>query len=561
MKEDKHEVSHIENAADGPKNIDINIETVNSLDANGKPLEVADLELPGLLSRQMFPLCCCCFLVYFCSTMNGYDGSLMGSIYTLPDYLEYFDLDVNSSTGTGLVFSIYNVGQIVGAFFCSVQDWKGRKAGIIIGCMGACIGAVITAVAKNTATLIGGRFFLSFFTTIAVAAAPTYCVEIAPAHLRGTVAGLYNTLWYAGSLVAAFTAYGSDIHYRGTPKSFKLPLWLQIVFPGIVTMFAWFIPESPRWLVGVKQYDKAREILVKYHANGDTNHPLVDLELAEMVDSFKDVTLSDPIKVLDMRQLFTKRSDRYRLFLVVCMAWFGQFSGNNVASYFLPTMLTNVGMTSASTNVLMNAIYSIVSWGASIAGSFSHDKVGRRKMFMFSTLGAAISLSCLSICTARYKIHATNAASVGSIFFIYLFGVIFSFAFTPMQPIYPSEVSSNILRSRSMIVVYVVGGVASFINQFSAPKAMEKIGYWYYIVYVFWDLVEFTVIYFFFVETRHKSLEELDKIFTAKNPRKVSVGDYLEEDERLENVEISRQQHIIALTNKFVNERAEKQEA
>lgn len=528
------------------------LEPIGSVDSNDVPLGVEDFERPKLFSRQYIRLYLCCFIVYFCSTMNGFDGSLMGSVYTLPDYLEYYNLDI-SSTGTGLIVSIYYIGQIVGAFFCSVMDWKGRKFAIIIGCIGVCIGTVITAVAKDINTLIGGRFFLSFSATIAYAAGPTYCVEIAPSHLRGTVAGLYNTLWYVGSLVAAFTAYGCNIHLGGTTKAFRVPLWCQMVFPSIVILFGWMIPESPRWLVGVQRIEEAKKILAKYHCNGDENDPLVALELAEMVDSFKNVKLSDPIRVLDMRQLVTKRSDRYRLGLVISMAWFGQFSGNNVASYYLPTMLTKVGMTSASTNVLMNGIFSIVCWIASILGSLAHDKVGRRRMFMFSLLGSSLMLSGLAICTARYDIKPSNATSTGTLVFIYLFGAIFAFGFTPMQPIYPSEVSSNILRSRNMIILNVTAGIASFVNQFSAPKAMANIGYWYYVFYAFWDIFELTIVYFFFVETRHKSLEELEEIFNAANPRKASVGDYSEKDKSSMEVEISRQRKIIAISNKFID--------
>jgi hypothetical protein len=37
-------------------------------------------------------------------------------------------------------------------------------------------------------------------------------------------------------------------------------------------------------------------------------------------------------------------------------------------------------------------------------------------------------------------------------------------------------------------------------------------------------MFEFVFIYFFFVETKGISLEELDAIFEAKNPRKTSVA-------------------------------------
>lgn len=41
-----------------------------------------ETDLPGYLSKQYLPLYGMCFIVYLCSTMQGYDGSLMGSIYT-----------------------------------------------------------------------------------------------------------------------------------------------------------------------------------------------------------------------------------------------------------------------------------------------------------------------------------------------------------------------------------------------------------------------------------------------------------------------------------------------
>jgi hypothetical protein len=73
---------------------------------------------------------------------------------------------------------------------------------------------------------------------------------------------------------------------------------------------------------------------------------------------------------------------------------------------------------------------------------------------------------------------------------------------------------------------------------------LPQIGYWFYVFFVFWDLFEFVFIYFFFVskrprlfirlvltiaslvqvETKGRTLEELDEIFEAKNPRKASTA-------------------------------------
>ena len=122
---------------------------------------------------------------------------------------------------------------------------KGRRLSIFIRIFGVCIGTIVTSTAPTLAVFIGGRFLLSFFSTFASTAAPLYLIEIAPPLYRGTVAGLYNTLYYLGSILASFTVYGTDLHLTGK-ITWRLPLWLRMVCPGIVAVFVWFLLESPK---------------------------------------------------------------------------------------------------------------------------------------------------------------------------------------------------------------------------------------------------------------------------------------------------------------------------
>ena len=45
----------------------------------------------------------------------------------------------------------------------------------------------------------------------------------------------------------------------------------------------------------------------------------------------------------------------------------------------------------------------------------------------------------------------------------------------------------------------------------------------YYFLFIAWDTFEFICIYFFFVETKNRTLEELTEIFQAKSPVKASL--------------------------------------
>jgi len=61
------------------------------------------------------------------------------------------------------------------------------------------------------------------------------------------------------------------------------------------------------------------------------------------------------------------------------------------------------------------------------------------------------------------------------------------------------------------------------VNQFAYPVALKKITWKTYIVFVLWCPVQALVVYFFIPETKGRTLEELDDIFHAKNPRKASL--------------------------------------
>ena len=252
----------------------------------------------------------------------------MGSINALPNYLNYYNLPENGASSTGIVFAIFNVGQMTGSLFVWIADWQGRRMPIFIGCFGVIIGTIVTATAPSLGVFIGGRFLLSFFSTLATTTAPMYMVEIAPPMYRATVSGLYNTLYYMGSIIATTTVLGSHMHLDETNLDWRLPLWLQMLCPGFVALGIWFLPESPRYLIARDNQEEARAFFTKYHANGDANHPIVRLEMDEVNDSLREHPMTGFGTFFDLRVLFKTRSRRYRTALNFSFSWFGQFSGN-----------------------------------------------------------------------------------------------------------------------------------------------------------------------------------------------------------------------------------------
>jgi hypothetical protein len=84
-------------------------------------------------------------------------------------------------------------------------------------------------------------------------------------------------------------------------------------------------------LIAKGRREEARRFLIKHHANGDENRPIVALEMAEIEESLSHGGIRSA-RDFNIKALFSTCARRYRIMLVVAWSWFGQFSGNNVAS-------------------------------------------------------------------------------------------------------------------------------------------------------------------------------------------------------------------------------------
>lgn len=167
------------------------------------------------------------------------------------------------------------------------------------------------------------------------------------------------------------------------------------------------------------------------------------MEVNEISKSLEVEGMTTARSFFDFSVLVKSPARRYRLMLCVAMAWFGQFSGNNIASYYLPIMLKAVGITSVNTQLLLNIVYALTGWVAASSGARFHDIIGRRKMMLGSTAGMAVCLAVVAGTAADFQNNGNIPSSKASIAFIFIFGVVFAFAFTSMQPIYPAEVLSS----------------------------------------------------------------------------------------------------------------------
>lgn len=480
---------------------------------------IAESNIPRWSKRSLH-LYYCVFIAFCCACANGYDGSLIGSI----TFMTQFQKQMNSeATGwkVSVIASLYSAGSIIATPFAAmVSDRWGRKVGMISGSVGIIIGAIIATSAFGIAQVTVGRFILGMGIQFMTVAAPAYSMEIAPPQWRGRATGFYNCGWFGGSIPAALVTYGSQ--FINGNWAWRLPFLCQCFACFIVLASAPFISESPRWYFAHGYEEKAVDFLVEYHGNGDRNSRLVRLEIEEIQESMRQEHRDRQLAWWDFSCLFDCREARWRSSQVLMMGVFGQFSGNGLG-YFNPQIFTELGVTSRAQSLGYNVLNSVLSAvGAGTAVCLT-DRMSRRKVLVWGTLATAIMLAINGACSNTFGKHqADKDAARASLAFYFLFNVLFSFTYTPLQAVIPVEALDTNRRAKGLAFYGFLTGCLGFINTFCTPIANGTIGLNYIWVFVGWDCVETTLWYFFGVEMQGRTLEELHWVFSQPNPVKAS---------------------------------------
>ncbi|KAJ5987430.1 hypothetical protein N7451_011795 [Penicillium sp. IBT 35674x] len=470
-------------------------------------------------SKSSIHLYFCIFVAFLCACANGYDGSLMGSVLAMSHYQEVFKTGLTGEK-VSVVTSLYTVGSMVATPISAViSDKLGRRKCMFVGACVIIIGSIIIATGMTLAQFVVGRFVLGVGIQIMVVSAPAYAVEIAPPHWRGRAVGLYNCGWFGGSIPAAAITYGTN--QINSNYQWRIPFICQCFACVCVIFCVWFIPESPRWLIAQGREEEAAAFLTKYHGNGNPNARLVRLEIEEMKEGIRIDGIDK--RWWDYRPFITTHSGRWRFIQVMMISVFGQWSGNGLG-YFNSTIFNVLGYKSSSMQLLLNLINQIISAIAAGTAVCLTDRMPRRPVLIWGTLACAITMAInaaisLPIASTGSISHTKGQAALA---FYYLFNVVFSFTYTPLQGVVPAEALETTTRAKGLALSGFMVSSISFISQFASPIGLGDISTNYFWIFVGWDLIEVVCWYFFCVEAQGRTLEELEWVYQQPNPVKAS---------------------------------------
>lgn len=289
-----------------------------------------------------------------------------------------------------------NIGTMCGAPFLTFSDHIGRRGINFLGNAIVIFAALLQGLATNMPMFMAGRFLLGFGS--AIMSSPQYMAEIAPAHLRGRLVGLFGACFQIGSLAMTAGMMGFTKMSDNNNLAWRVPLLLEAVFPAIVCSTIYFLtPESPRYYVMKGNIAKARKVIARYQTNsGNENAPLVGAVIAQIEESLEND------RVLNRQWwnflVFFTKPVRYRLLVLVLYSAFQQWNGGGIISTYMVPALETVGITDKTAQSGINFGSTATYFIFTVVGSFLVDYVNRRAL-IFAGLVSFIALQTAATIT------------------------------------------------------------------------------------------------------------------------------------------------------------------
>lgn len=298
-----------------------------------------------------------------------------------------------SSLALGFTVSIALIGSAIGAWFSGLLAEKyGRRRVMLIAATLFMAAAIGQAFPFGIADLLVWRLLGGAGIGVASVMAPMYIAEIAPAQLRGRLASMQQLAIVLGIFATGISNYlileaaGGD---STNDWLFGIAAWqwmfLVMLIPAIVYgALALRLPESPRYLVEIGEYEQARAVLDQVYTDGTT-------QILDDIKASLDNEHRPSIKDL--------RGKRFGLLPIV---WVGiilsalqQFVGINAVFYYSNTIWEAVGFSEDQAFQT-----SLITTGVNVAFTLVAialvDKVGRKPLLLVGSIGMVAMLAVLT---------------------------------------------------------------------------------------------------------------------------------------------------------------------
>ena len=318
----------------------------------------------------------------------GFDATVISG--AVPFIQNYFDLRGDRGDFLlGLAVSCLGWGVLggtaVAGFF---SDRFGRKKVLITTAVFFTGSALLSALTTNFSLFVFSRILGGIAVGGAILIAPVYIAEISPPQLRGSMVSLNQLMIVLGISASFFSNY---FLLNVGENNWRWMLGMDAVPAALYFFLLFAVPESPRWLFGKGQPERAKEILTKACGAEEAEQ-----ELRNIQRSFAERSPSVGVSALFSRKM------SFVMFIALVIAFFQQITGINAIFYYLPTIFAQAG---GGTNAAFKqaVLVGLVNLGMTFVAIRFVDRLGRKPLLVIGATGMAVSLL-----TCSWAFHASS---------------------------------------------------------------------------------------------------------------------------------------------------------
>ncbi len=418
----------------------------------------------------------------------GFDATVISG--AVPFIQKYFNLNGNRGDFLlGLAVSCLGWGVLggtaVAGFF---SDRFGRKKVLITTAVFFTGSALLSALTTNFILFVIARIVGGLAVGGAILIAPVYIAEISPPKLRGGLVSLNQLMIVIGISASFFSNY---FLLNVGDNNWRWMLGMDAI-PAILYFFLLFaVPESPRWLFGKGQEERAKAILIK-----TCGVEQAEVEVLNIRQSFAGRTsgvrasglswartIITRLKTWIERVLILTIRMRFVLFIALAIAFFQQITGINAIFYYLPTIFVQAGG-GINAAFWQAVLVGLVNLGMTFVAIWLVDRLGRKPLLVIGAAGMAVSLLTCSwafhsssyqlteksfVVLQENKVPAdliadlkSSAKNVFSTDKEFISSLETEFGADRIEPYHDSLITAGLNIRASLVLFAIIGFVASF---------------------------------------------------------------------------------------------------
>jgi sugar porter (SP) family MFS transporter len=411
----------------------------------------------------------------------------------------------------GFVVSSALLGCAVGAWFAGpIADRHGRIRVMLLAATLFAISAIGSALAWDPVSLMFWRVIGGLAVGAASVIAPAYIAEVAPAHIRGRlgslqqlaiVTGIFTSLLVDYAIAASAGGASDDVPWGGTAWRW---MFASAAVPAIVYgVMALQIPESPRYLVKIREVARAREVLRRFEGDDAEAHiHAIEKSLAGNVEKVELAELRGP---------------RFGLqpivWVGILLSVFQQFVGINVIFYYSTTLWLAVGF-SENDALLTSVITSVTNILTTLVAIALIDRVGRRPLLLGGAAGMVVTLATLAVCFSTATVvdgtpKLGHGVGVVALLAANLYVVAFGMSWGPVVWVLLGEMFNNRIRATALAVAAAAQWLANWLISTTFP-ALASVGLTLaYGLYTGFALLALVFVWRAVRETKGRTLESM----------------------------------------------------